>query len=399
MLGGVAAGLSAWTGVDVTIVRLAFVLTALLSGFGLVVYVVGWLVLPAGDAPRPIAPAALADRRGIAYAAALCSALLVVLFTASALGVHWLGALAVPIVISAGGLVLIARNSTPEEQAGLRVIAGAVFGTGRRRGRWVRVIRVVAAVILLISGLATVLHGRESVALLRPLSGLVLILAAVLVLLGPWWLRIARDLVLERQARARAEERADIAARVHDSVLQTLALIQLHSDDPHRVIQLARAQERELRAWLFDGRAPGTIPDDALTVAAGVRLIQQDVEAAHGVTVEAITVGDCPLDDGLAALLAAAREATVNAAKWSGCPAVSVFAEVEATTVSVFVRDRGAGFDPEAVPGDRKGVAESIRGRVTRRGGTAIVRSTLGEGTEVSLAMPRAARDREQSRS
>ena len=229
--------------------------------------------------------------------------------------------------------------------------------------------------MLLAGGLATLLAGHASRALLRPLGGVVLVIAAIVVALGPWWLRIARDLVVERQARARAEERADMAARVHDSVLQTLALIQRRADEPRQVIQLARAQERELRSWLFDGRAPGSVDGEGMTLAAGVRLIQQEVEAQHGVAVEVVTVGDCELDDDLRALLAAAREATVNAVKWSGADVVSLFAEVEPTSVSLFVRDRGRGFDPATVPDDRKGLAESIHARMARRGGSATVRS------------------------
>jgi signal transduction histidine kinase len=165
------------------------------------------------------------------------------------------------------------------------------------------------------------------------------------------------------------------------------------------VIQLARVQERELRSWLFDGQAPGTIQGEGVTVAAGVKRIQRDVEAQHGIAVDAVTVGDCELDDDLEALLAAAREATVNAAKWSGSDAVTVFAEVEPDAVSIFVRDRGCGFDPDSVSADRKGLAESIRARMARRGGTATVRSSLGEGTEVGLTMPRTAGDRVPRRS
>jgi signal transduction histidine kinase len=164
------------------------------------------------------------------------------------------------------------------------------------------------------------------------------------------------------------------------------------------VIQLARAQERELRAWLFDGRAPGSLDGQDMTLAAGIRLIQQDVEAQHEVPVEAVTVGDCDLDDDLRALLAAAREATVNAVKWSGAPVVSIFAEVEPAEVTLFVRDRGQGFDPAAVPPDRKGLAESIRARMARRGGTVAVRTAPGAGTEVSLTMPRAAAERPPGR-
>jgi signal transduction histidine kinase len=174
-------------------------------------------------------------------------------------------------------------------------------------------------------------------------------------------------------------------------VLQTLALIQRRADSPQQVIQLARAQERELRSWLFDGRPPGSRDGLTTTVAGAVSLIQQDVEAQHGIAIEAVTVGDCALDDDLDALLAAAREAAVNAAKWSGAQVISLFAEAEPTEVSVFVRDRGCGFDPAAVPADRKGLAESVNSRIERRGGSVTIRSTLGEGTEVSLTMPRAA--------
>jgi signal transduction histidine kinase len=133
-------------------------------------------------------------------------------------------------------------------------------------------------------------------------------------------------------------------------------------------------------------------------VADGIGLIQQEVEAQYGIAVEAVTVGDCELDGDLSALLAAAREATVNAAKWSGADVVSLFAEVEPAAVSLFVRDRGKGFDPEEVPGDRKGLAESIHGRMARRGGTAAIRSVPGQGTEVSLTMPRTAGERQASR-
>ena len=172
-------------------------------------------------------------------------------------------------------------------------------------------------------------------------------------------------------------------------MLQTLALIQRRADDPQKIVQLARLQERELRSWLFEGRAPNEADADA-TLAFGVRQIQRDVEARYGVPVEAVTVGDCELDENLNALLAAAREATVNAAKWSGASVISLFAEVEPGEVSLVVRDRGQGFDPEAVPEDRKGLAESIHGRMARRGGTATVSTAPGEGTKVLLKMPRA---------
>jgi len=145
-----------------------------------------------------------------------------------------------------------------------------------------------------------------------------------------------------------------------------------------------------LRSWLFEGRVPNSADED-VTLSAGVRRIQQDVEARYGVPGEAVTVGDCELDENLSALLAAAREATVNAAKWSGAGVISLFAEVEPEEVSVVVRDRGKGFDPDSVPEDRKGLAESVHGRMTRRAGAATVTSAPGEGTKVSLKMPRSA--------
>jgi signal transduction histidine kinase len=360
--------------------------------------VLAWLVVPAVGADSNIATQARTDRRGIALAAGLGSLLLVLLLIASVLGAGGFMSLASPLVISAVGIVLIWRNASDEERATMRRLAEPLLGLaeGNRRSRTVA--RVAIASVLLGGGLSTLLSGHTSQAMLRALGGVALVLAGVVLVLGPWWLRIARDLVVERQARARAEERADMAARVHDSVLQTLALIQRRADDPQKVIQLARAQERELRAWLFDGRAPGSIDGRGVTLAAGVRLIQQEVEAQHGAIVEAVTVGDCELDDDLSALLAAAREATVNAVKWSGASVVSIFAEVEPAEVSLFVRDRGRGFDPDAVPGDRKGLAESVRARMARRGGSATIRSAAGEGTEVSLTMPRAAGERQPSR-
>jgi signal transduction histidine kinase len=393
----VAAGLAARTGIDVTIIRVVFMVISL-SGTGIAFYVLLWLLVPMSGEKSNIASKALADRRGIALAAGLASLLGVLLMIASMLDIGWIGSVAWQLVVSVAGTVLIWRNASADEQATMRRLAEPVIGlTGDGRPSRM-LLRALIASMLLAGGLSTLLVGHASRVLLRPLAGVALVIAAVVVVLGPWWLRIARDLVVERQARVRAEERADMAARVHDSVLQTLALIQLKAGEPQQVIQLARAQERELRSWLFEGQALGSIQGQGMTLAAGVRLIQQEVEAQHGVPVDAVTVGDCELDDDLGALLAAGREATVNAVKWSGASVVSVFAEVEPAEVSLFVRDRGRGFDPAAVPGDRKGLTESIHARMARRGGTATVRSVRGEGTEVCLKMPRPAGERQPGR-
>ncbi len=392
LLGGVASGVAAWKGFNPTAVRIVFVLIALATtGFGVVLYVAAWLLIPAAAADGSIAGKARSDTRGIALAIGLASLLTLILLVGGVFDDGWIANWAWPQVCSVAGLVLIWRNASPDEQATLRHYAEPLSAaTGAAAPNRRSAIRLTIAGLLVISGAVWLASAHASLALLRPLGGVALVIAGTVLILGPWWLRIARDLVVERQARVRAEERADIAARVHDSVLQTLALIQRRADDPQKVVWLARMQERELRSWLFEGRAPNEADAD-MTFAAGVRKIQQDVEARYGVPVEAVTVGDCELDENLSALLAAAREATVNAAKWSGASVISLFAEVEPGEVSLVVRDRGRGFDPESVPEDRKGLAESVHGRMTRRGGTATVTSAEGEGTKVSLKMPRPA--------
>ncbi|MCW2935839.1 MAG: putative two-component system sensor kinase [Actinomycetia bacterium] len=428
LAGGVASGLARWRGFNPTNVRIILVIAALFSqGWLVPFYFIAWLLIPVGDAvpaepenravpggappgdndgnaissANAVIPVSTAniwsrarhDSRGITLAAGVVSVICVFLLEAGVLNDQVIQDYGWPQVVSAACLVLIWRNASDAEQASLRRLVAPLGGLGPdadRRGRGT-VFRLALACVMVAVGMGWLLSTHNSLAaLLRPLSGFVLILGGLVLLLGPWWLRIARDLVLERQARARAEERADMAARVHDSVLQTLALIQRRADDPAQVTQLARAQERELRSWLFEGRAPGSM-HEVTSLAAGVRQIQQEAEARHGVPVEVVTVGDCPLDDDLGALLEAAREAVVNAAKWSQASVISLYAEVTAEDVELVVRDRGRGFDPAAVPGDRKGMAESIHGRMGRHGGTVTVQTAVGEGTKVSLKMPRSA--------
>jgi phage shock protein PspC (stress-responsive transcriptional regulator)/signal transduction histidine kinase len=401
LAGGVAAGFARWRGRNPTTVRIVLVIAALFTaGWLIPFYFVAWLLVPARDAavvepgnsgmPANIWSRARHDSRGITLAAGVASVICVFLLEAGVLNDQVIQTYGWPQVVSAACLVLVWRNAPDSEQAALRRLVAPLGGLGPGAGRRGTVLRLAVACVLLAVGMGWLLSAHARLALLRPLGGFVLILGALVLLLGPWWLRIARDLVLERQARARAEERADMAARVHDSVLQTMALIQRHADDPAQVTQLARAQERELRSWLFEGRAPGSM-HEVTSLGAGVRQIQQDAEARHGVPVEVVTVGDCPLDDNLGALLEAAREAVVNAAKWSEASVISLYAEVTAEDVELVVRDRGRGFDPAAVPGDRKGMAESIHGRMGRHGGTVTVQTAIGEGTKVSLNMPRSA--------
>jgi signal transduction histidine kinase len=217
------------------------------------------------------------------------------------------------------------------------------------------------------------------------LAALVVTIALVLISAPLWW-SMGRRLGAERVARARSQERAEVAAHLHDSVLQTLALVQKRADEPDEVAKLARRQERELRSWLA-GEGP-LRPGERL--ADALESVAVDVEEQHGAQVEAVVVGDAPLDDRLEALVAATREALTNAVKFGsdGGP-VRLYAEIEPKLIKVFVDDRGPGFDAEAVPEDRRGIRESIIGRMERYGGHAEIRTGSGEGTEVEITLDR----------
>ncbi len=389
MLAGVCGGVSKSAGIDVTLVRIAFVLLSLGSGIGILLYALAWLLLPIEGEDTTILSRAVNDRRGIRLVVAIVPALVLVQVVASALHIGYLGSFSWPVFLAAAAAILIRRNASAEERVWINdgVLPMLRTDTGHH-GRWNLVLRIAIGAVVGLAGLLVLILGHPTSAALRPVAGSLLVVAAIVVVFGPWWLSLVRDLLAERQARALAEERAQMATHVHDSVLQTLALIQRSADDPRQVVRLARAQERELRSWLFDGRLPGTIGDEAATLAEGIDVIQRQVEADHGVTVQVVVVGDCPLTDGLRALLDAAREATVNAAKWSGAAQVSIYAEVEPTVAMVYVRDRGCGFDPDAVPDDRQGIAQSIRARVARFGGAATIRTAPGRGAEVELSLP-----------
>jgi signal transduction histidine kinase len=235
--------------------------------------------------------------------------------------------------------------------------------------------------LLVVVGIVAFFEQNLGAGTRQPLVAPSAVAIGLLIVVGPLLWRLARERDDERRERSRSEERADLAARVHDSVLQTLALIQREADDPRRIATLARRQERELRGWLYpDGtRVDGESLSSALETAA------TEIEELHGVRVELVRIGDRPLDERLRALVLAAREAMANAARHSGVDEVAVFAEVGDEAVSVFVRDRGGGFDPDGVPADRRGIAESIRGRMERVGGTATVTAAPGEGAEVEL--------------
>jgi len=271
------------------------------------------------------------------------------------------------------------RHLPPDAADALAVLIGT------KRGALARVIAGAGCVIVGIAAFVLTAHSWNA---FRGafIAGAAILIGIVLVI-GPGLSRLAQAFIYERQERVRADERAEVAAHLHDSVLQTLALVQRRADDPKEVVRLARMQERELRSWLLAGGSPSDVAH-AASLGGALEELAAGVETEQGVPVEVVRVRDCP-PDGMESLLLAAREAIVNATRHSGASKVAVYLEVEPERATVFVRDRGMGFDTEHVPDDRGGITNSIVGRMTRAGGRAAVHSTLGEGTEVELEMPR----------
>ena len=381
VLGGVASGLGPHLGLEVMVVRVVFVLLAAAGGAGIAAYGLLWVFAPQ-DPFETVPPRERG--RDLAALVALGSLAVGGLLLMSVLGVGVSLGVAVPLIAVGIGVSILWRQADDASRAKWR----RATGTHRLSGA----ARAAGGVLLVLIGSAPFL-GTGSDRMSGSARGL---FAAFAVALGlalvssPWWVRMARDLTAERSARIREQERAEVAAHVHDSVLHTLTLIQRHVDNPREVSRLARAQERELRGWLY--RPLGTIPDPELAIAAALERAVAEVEDAHGVVIEVVVVGDAPMDDRLAALRDAAREALVNAAKYARGAPISLYGEVEPDQVTVFVRDRGPGFDVDDVPDDRQGLRQSVRGRMDRHGGRAAVRSASGEGTEVALEMPRTAR-------
>lgn len=397
LLSGVAAGLAEHLDVPVLHVRLAFVVLSALGGFGVVLYGALWVFAPSqgpDDDPAGLASASRGGRRprrpvsrGDAGQLVALGALglgLVLLLTQTGWGVPL--RVTVPLLIAGAGLALLWSQADANEWA--RLVPGGL-GDGQRR--WLTVVRLVGGGLLVVLALLAFLVGSGRPAQIGETVLLLSVAALGLGLVaGPFVWRLVRQLDDERRERLLQQQKADVAAHLHDSVLQTLALIQRQADDPRAVLTLARAQERDLRGWLF-----GDAPDSEGTLRSALEQAASEVEQAHGVAVEVVAVGDCPLDEQLAAVVRAAREAVVNAAKHSGAASVDVFAECTPEAVEVFVRDRGRGFDPDAVPDDRLGLRGSVVGRMERHGGSARVRSAPGEGTEVALTITRRTGEKE----
>src|SRR5438874_5345160 len=385
ILAGVCGGLAEHLNLDARAVRVAFAILALVGGSGLILYAAFWAIVPQGQGLAEARPSLRARRRrpDRGDIAALCLLAAGVVLLIRQLGL-WLGdAFVWPVLAAAVGVAIIWHQADEAQRA--RWSASARAPLAARPPRIVA-LRLGTGVVLVGAGIVWLLVAQDGFR--AALNGLLAVLVAVVglgLITGPWWWRLARDLTEERRERVRAQERAELAAHVHDSVLQTLALIQGKAGQPREVQRLARAQERELRSWLFGH--PQTDGDG--TLARAVEAAAAEVEDMHARSIDVVSVGDAPLDDRLAAVVAASREAMVNAAKFAGVELVQVFVEVEGDKVTVFVRDRGVGFDPDAVDPDRRGVSESILGRMIRNGGTAAVRSSPGQRTEVEIGMTR----------
>lgn len=380
---GVAAGLARHLRLPLWLVRVAFVALAFAGGIGIVLYAAFWAVLPL-DAPGDEADVAAARSSDTARLLALAAVVVGIGLLLTALGVEIVSGAVIPLIVAVFGAALIWRQTDDEQRDTWSRAAGRAArhtaGTAASAGRW----RLATGIGLVVLALVALVASRTSPA--EALQGLALALLLVggVALVGfPWLYRAWRDASEQRRALIRSEERAEIAAHVHDSVLQTLTLIQRFASDPAEVTRLARTEERQLRSWLY---APTGDPDR--TLAAALERDAATIEADYGASIDVVTVGDAALDARLGALVAAAREAMVNAAKHGG-GSVSLYAEFLADSAEVFVRDRGGGFDLDAVPDDRLGIRESIVGRMERNGGTATVRSAGGQGTEVHLRMPR----------
>jgi signal transduction histidine kinase len=339
VIAGVCAGIAQALAVDVTLVRLVFTLLALAGGAGIVLYLALWVYGSKGKV--------------------------------------WVTAL---LVLFAGSLLLGAVGLSNRSVLGIALVAGGLAFAWRRGGSF-RPDAPLSYGGLIVAGAGAVLlleSGGAGTTVLAPGA----IAGALLLIAGPWLWRLALERDAERSARIRSDERSEVAARVHDSVLQTLALIQRHAQEPRRVASLARRQERELRGWLYGDRPLG----DQSSLVAALSAVAADIEELHGVRVELASAGDAPAEEPL---VLAAREAMTNSAKFSGADEVFVYAESGQDLSAVFVRDAGVGFDRAAVPRDRHGIAESIEGRMKRAGGTATIVTAPGQGTEVELRLPR----------
>ncbi len=387
-LAGVASGVARHLGLQPMVVRVAFLVMVLWSGFGVLLYAGLWAFVPlrhpgldSPDAPglasatrRGFRAGRSIRRRDVGVVASIGAMALGGIVLLQYAGLWVSPRLFWPLLVAATGLALLWWQADEGDRA-------AWLSTS---GGWKAWLRILIGVSLLTGAVFLALFQAGVAGTLDDaLGAIILAVVGVGLVLGPWLVRLNRDLRRERGERIRTQERADVAAHLHDSVLQTLAMIQRQAGDAQVVSQLARTQERELRTWLFES------PDaNGATLKTALQESVNEVEAAHHLPVELVVVGDHPMDTRGSALVAATREAMVNAAKHSGASRIDVYAEVGAEETELFVRDRGVGFELAEVPDDRLGVRRSIIDRLERHGGRAEVRSDQDNGTEVRLTLP-----------
>ncbi|HZM83114.1 MAG TPA: PspC domain-containing protein [Candidatus Limnocylindrales bacterium] len=394
LVAGVASGIAAHLGASPTLIRVGFVLLAIFNGLGVLLYAVFWAVLPLADAPSArreplkLLPFVVGGI-GLIVAASLLNTQ-----EPGSMIAGWLVAL---IAIGAGIIWHQSqRASTPAASTPATSWLSVLASSRDRRVYFARFIGGAALIGAGIIGLLVVYSpGRVEMHwsdLWKALIFALVAVAGVVLVAAPLLFRTLTALRSEREGRIREQERAELAAMVHDQVLHTLALIQRNAADADTVQRLARGQERSLRNWLYQ---PTGSPNEHF--AAALEQAAAEIEDTYGLAVETVVVGDRPVDERVAALVAAAREAMVNAARHSGVRTISLYAEAEPGQLSVFVRDRGVGFDIETVEDMRHGVRGSIIGRMSRHGGEAEIRSAPGEGTEVRLSLPVTAAKEEAS--
>jgi signal transduction histidine kinase len=387
-MAGVASGIADHLRVPRLAVRIAFLVLLAVSGIGAALYAVFWAAMPRDPAER-VRPGQRDRGQLVAFIALAAGLQILLLSSGGGIG----DALVWSVAVVAVGVGLIWRRAGAEQRRQWSELVprwpwlGTVLASG---GGWQTAIRLVAGGGLVAVGLVGVLvfSGQASVARDGLIFGSVL-LAGVAVVVGPGLVHVLSTLNAERAERIRSQERAEIAGIVHDQVLHTLALIQRRADDPREVARLARGQERDLRQWLYKPTASPTERFRAALDAAAA-----EVEDTYAITVDEVVVGDVMMDEHVMALVSAAREAMVNAARHAEVATISLYAEVEETDgaccLSVFVRDRGTGFDLALIPDDRHGVNGSIMERMRRHGGRVEVRTAPGQGTEVRLFLDKA---------
>jgi signal transduction histidine kinase/phage shock protein PspC (stress-responsive transcriptional regulator) len=384
LVAGVSAGVAQHLGVPELAVRVAFIVGTWFNGAGVIAYLLLWRFLPLQQPEmspglesatrrglrtggRPTAPEVL---QGVALAAIGIGVL--VLLEASGRGPQ--GTLLAPVLVAVLGVAVIWRQFDDASLGRwMRQTSGTAFAARL----------AVGVVLVALAATYVITQDRGWGAVLDLGSAVAIALLGVGLILGPWLYKLMGDLTDERRERVRSQERADVAAHLHDSVLQTLALLQKSPGDAAQVATLARRQERELRSWLY-----GTDETIGDRFAASLRGVAAEVENVHQVAIETVVVGDAAMGSDVTALVRAGREAMVNASKHAGVDRVDVYAEVDDRSASVFVRDRGVGFDPGTIADDRMGIRRSIIDRVQRHRGTAEIRSAVGEGTEVRLTVP-----------